>query len=171
MVEISVETKMMVELLNQLNNSIFEKVRLCVQKYSLMVETMSKDKAPTDLGNLKTSITQNLYIYATEIVGQVGTNLDYTFWQHEGFKAHWIPFYNAPSYTPKDGVKNYELLQWAKRHGFDVEGKNGGKPMMGLYVHGTAHPFIQESFNFYQDKFKAEIENILQEGLRELNGD
>lgn len=174
---ISIETKMLLTLIQSWDKEMFEAVSGVVQKWTNIIETEAKDEAPKDRGQLKASINNKLFLDAVSVVGVVGTNKFYGYYQHEGFQAHWIPFYNPPTWDYKSSVRYPDMIKWARRHGFDVDGKKDSKghwikkPMKGIWVRGLPNPFMQKAYENNVDKFQKDLENTVQKVVNKINGD
>jgi hypothetical protein len=173
---IGFDTASLIVLASNMSKDVFKGIRVVVQKWSNIIETEAKAKAPVDRGQLASSINSAIYAYATEVVGTVGTNLFYGFYQHEGTKPHWIPFYNPPTWDYKSGVRYPDLIKWARRHGLPVDGKRDSKgkwiqkPMKGMYVRGIANPFIKEAFEKYENNIQADLQNAFGKVVQKYSG-
>lgn len=59
-----------------------------MQKACLVVETEAKKNCPVDMGILRASITSDVEITPTEIVGRIGSNFEYAPYVHNGTGIH-----------------------------------------------------------------------------------
>jgi len=64
-----------------------------------------KINSPVDTGRLRSSITPEVFADGDDVVGVVGSNVEYAKWQEFGTRPHW----------PPPGA----LQPWARRHGMD----------------------------------------------------
>lgn len=70
--------------MNNAADLIISKVFFNTQKACLLVERDAKKNCPVDEGRLRASITHQTNITSGEIVGLIGTNLDYAPYVHYG---------------------------------------------------------------------------------------
>lgn len=173
---ISVDMKLAIAFFQDLEKRVFQKVMATVDKWGKIIETDSKENAPVDRGQLKASINEKLWVEASQIMSVVGTNKFYGYYQHEGFKPHWIPFYNPPTWGKESGERYPDVIKWARRHGFDVDGvkdpKTGKwikKPMKGIFVKGIANPYMKKAWDKNIDSFRKELEYVVQKAVEELH--
>jgi hypothetical protein len=78
-----------------------------VVKTTLRVLNRAKILTPVDTGNLRASLTQVVTITGSEVVGRVGTNVNYAIFVHEGTRPHIIRAKHAGAlrfFWPKVGV-------------------------------------------------------------------
>lgn len=57
-------------------------------KACLVIETDAKMRCPVDMGPLRASITSDTDISETEVVGRIGSNLEYAPYVHNGTGIH-----------------------------------------------------------------------------------
>lgn len=110
-----------------------------VEKACLVVETQAKQDCPVDLGILRASVTSETEVTGEEIIGRIGSNLEYAPYVHngtgiyavngDGRKTPW-------SYTVKSG-----------KHAGEKYWTRGQKPQ----------PFLENA----KLKKKDEVEKIL----------
>jgi len=100
-----------------------------MRKALLLVQRSAKLKAPVDTGRLRASITPEVRQQGTETLGVVGSNVKYAPFQELGTKPHF--------------VSARHIGKWAERHGL------GNR---GLFVKGTAHPFLRPALEENEDK-------------------
>lgn len=78
-----------------------------VVKTTLKVSNRAKILTPVDTGNLRASITQVIFKRSGEVVGRVGTNVNYAIYVHEGTRPHIIRAKHANAlvfFWPKVGA-------------------------------------------------------------------
>ncbi|WP_349406449.1 HK97-gp10 family putative phage morphogenesis protein [Clostridium perfringens] len=66
------------------NKTLPNNAKQGMEKACLVVEATAKKGCPVDLGQLRASITHDVEEQGREIVGYVGTNLEYGVYVHEG---------------------------------------------------------------------------------------
>lgn len=72
------------ESLKNAEKKIIDELTRNMEKACLEVETEAKKNCPEDMGILRASITSDVEITATEIVGKIGSNLEYAPYVHNG---------------------------------------------------------------------------------------
>lgn len=123
------------------------KLDAAMEKACLIVERYAREGAPVDTGRLRASITHEVEHENGQIIGIVGSNVDYAPWMEEGtgtFTGH------SPHYPP-----GAALEVWARRHGFD----SGYQVARAIGRRGGLAPrrFLAQAFEQHQ----AEIERVL----------
>jgi HK97 gp10 family phage protein len=63
---------------------LLSKVKADVERRSLRVEGAAKGLAPVDTGRLRSSITHEVEVQGAEVVGRIGTNVEYAIFQEFG---------------------------------------------------------------------------------------
>lgn len=74
--------------LKRLKENAPERVADAMQKACLAIENSAKNKCPSNTGELRRSIQTEVKKEDADIIGIVGTNLDYAIYVHEGTGIH-----------------------------------------------------------------------------------
>lgn len=80
---------------------------------TLIVEAEAKQRAPVDRGILRKSITHRVEGKGLDIIGRVGTNINYASFQEFGTSAHGPKRAKYLVFTPK-GAKQPVFTKWVK---------------------------------------------------------
>lgn len=130
------------KLLAAMTSSAYE---AAVQKACRIVETDAKKGAPRDTGVLKASITHETAIEGRQIVGYVGTNIEYAPYQE----------YGTGKFASNGRGRKTPWVYTDQRTGKKVW-TQGNRP----------HPFLKPALN----NNRSRIHDILHSGLRKAMG-
>lgn len=114
-----------------------------MRQATLLVSRDAKLLAPVDTGRLRASITPAIRLDGNDVIGVVGTNVEYAAAVEVGSKPHWPP--------------RGALETWAKRHGMGVFlvqraiARRGSKP----------RKYLQGAFEKNKAKIRALIGNAV----------
>ena len=117
---------------------------------TMVVQRDAKINAPVDTGRLRASITPEVRTSKTarEIMGVVGSNVEYAAYMELGTKPHWPPI--------------AALETWARRHGIPAF-----LVARSIATSGTkARKFLQNAFKKNRKWIIARIERAVQEIIK-----
>lgn len=122
-----------------------------MREATLMVQATAKEEAPVDTGRLRASITPEVRGGPGEVIGAVGSNVDYALYMELGTGTF---AGKAPHYPPALDV-------WARRHGIP----SGYLVARAIFLRGGLRPrrFLQIGFEKNEGRIKAKIEGAVSE--------
>lgn len=120
---------------------------------TLMVQATAKEEAPVDTGRLRASITPEVRGGPDEVVGAVGSNVDYAPYMELGTGT----FAGKSAHFPPPAA----LDVWARRHG----APSGFVVARAIFMRGGLKPrrFLQIGFEKNESRIKAKIEGAVSE--------
>lgn len=84
---------------------------------AFFLEAESKDRAPTDVGRLKGSISTSLGVGVGGLGAIVKTGTNYAAAVHEGSKPHWTSIRNLEDWSRRKGINPYIVQLAIAKHG------------------------------------------------------
>lgn len=122
-----------------------EPIIAAMRESTLWVQRDAKLNAPVDTGRLRASITPEVRTEALQVLGVVGSNVEYAPYMELGTKPHWPPL----------GA----LEVWARRHGMIAFVVARAIAERGL----KPRKFLQNAFEKNKDRIQRRLERAVKE--------
>ncbi len=148
------------ELLSKIQNlggSIEEGIYKGIGHYVSKIQADAKRNCPVDTGHLRNSIHTNVKYEDTQIVGTVGTNLNY---------AIYVELGTGPIGSKSPKILPTNITPKYKTQGWYYKAKDGIRYTKGQ----AAKPFLYPAFKANENKAKEYIKKGISAYIRSLNG-
>lgn len=149
------------ELLSKIENlggDIEEGVKKGVGQFLAKVQADAKKLCPTDTGMLRNSIKTNVKVDNKEIIGEVGSDLNYAIYVEMGTGPTGA---SSKKLLPKGVNPKYKTKGWV------YKAKEGYRYTQGQ----IAKPFLYPAFKMNENNVKEYLKKGVQSYLRGLNND
>lgn len=153
--EIDIEVKGLIETQRNLERAVAdihgEPMLDAMRDSTLMVQRDARILAPVDTGRLRASITPSVKSSGNNVIGVVGSNVEYAPFMELGVRAHWPP------------IRALEV--WSRRHGANAFLVARAIARRGL----KARRYLQRAFSRNKDRIVSRFDKAIEEIVRRAN--